>query len=201
MQRKAHKHDNERAMATLLPSYLPVLLDKFARLLLDGAAIPNEYKKRKKKPLFPIARKDVPRIISSTGRSAFSTRIEIDNRAWNVGFTQHGQRLWVDANWNTAPPTLEGDVVQAAFICVLDEMRIRQFLSVEQITWLLKADPESGRLPAHDAEWVPSLHHDHDLIVPGDTPQEWRLGVFGREVLRMLQGRPIQPAPKSAPLR
>lgn len=179
-------------MDTLPPNDLLVLLDKFARLLLDGAVIPNEYKKRKKKSLLPIAKRDVPRIASSTGRSAFSTRIEIHNRVRIVEFTQYRQRLWVDANWNTDPPTLEGDVVQDIFIRILDEIRIRQFLSVEQISWLSSVDPETGCLPTQDAKWVPSLYSDHDLIVPGHAPQEWRLSAFGQEVLQMLQKLPFQ---------
>ena len=167
------------------------LLDLFFRHLLDGAVIPNKYRKKKRRRFIEINKDDVPRIIASTGRAAFSTRVELDGKIFYMSFTQFKSRVWINSDWNVDPPDLEGDAVLNASIRIIEEIRARQFLSLEQIDWLSAADSVTGCLTEIDAIWLRELHHDHNVILPSDVPQAWTLSPFGWEVWRRLQRRSI----------
>ena len=172
---------------------LQEILDRFFRLLLDGAAIPKEYKKKKRQVFANINKNDIPRIIYSTGRGGFSTRVEVRGDVFHVSFKQDRLRVWINSNWNVDPPTLEGDVILDAAIRIIEEIRTRQFLIPEQIDWLLTADPARGCLAGTEAKWLLELHRDHDVIIPGNAPQIWTLSPFGWEVWHRLQRQTYQP--------
>ncbi|MBP2232495.1 hypothetical protein J2847_005824 [Azospirillum agricola] len=167
-------------------------LDLFIEHFLDGVVIPNHYKKKKKEKLTSIRESDLLPIALSNGRAAFSARVEAGEQVWNVSFTQHNLRVWVNKNWNTEAPTVEGPAVRSSIAKVLEEIRVKQFMSPEQSTWLLQsfwngeesaAGPNlvGGNLPG----WFEELA-DQSLIVPALGMLRWCLTVEGSEVFEIL---------------
>lgn len=173
-------------------------LDAFVKKLVEGAAIPGEYKKRKKKPLAPIPDAALLPIAFSTGRAAYSTVVQIGGESWTVSFTQHNLRVWVNADWNRDSPTFQGHAVRSRIVRAVEEIRVRQFLSPEQAGWLAAADVATGILAnatqspgaeGSELEWITELRRDHDLIQPGEVSGVWTLTADGWDVWRYLTQR------------
>lgn len=47
-------------------------------------------------------------LVRSSGTPGYSTRVDVDGTAVHASVVHFGPRLWLNANWNTDAPTLEG---------------------------------------------------------------------------------------------
>jgi hypothetical protein len=101
------------------------LIDAFIRKSLDGVKIPRKYKKKKNSDFPPMPDIAILQIAFSTGKDGFSTRVSVGSDAFHMSMTRYLLRVWVDGNWNTDTPSLEGDAVLMFLRRGIEEIRVK----------------------------------------------------------------------------
>ena len=103
----------------------PEIIDAAVRAWLGGVTTPHAFKTKKAIDK-DIPAKDALEMLRSTGRAGFACQIRIDEQPMHVYATFYRLRLWLNLNWNTNPPTVEGDVVQESVVRIVHEIRARE---------------------------------------------------------------------------
>lgn len=109
-------------------STVPVeVIDLAIRRILARARFPKKkYKIPGKKNQYRIVTLDDDghqKVIHSTEDSGFWAVIEFEGQRWSISYTRHKLRFWVNSNWNTDHPYLEGEQSMVHFRRVIEQIR------------------------------------------------------------------------------